>query len=376
MPRPTWVEIDLRAILNNYHRIRDRMAPGVSVMGIVKADAYGHGAVPVARTLVGAGAEWLGVARLEEGVELRMGGIQAPILLLGGAEPEEAEAVREFSLQCAVYNEDLIEKLDYEGRKWGRRVHVHLKVDTGMHRLGVLPQDLERITRKIMASEGLSLEGIMSHLAAADEPGSDLTQKQLKVFGEAVTLVEAISEKRLFRHLSNSTAAILIPAAQHDLVRPGIMLYGAHMSPSTRTDILLEPAFVWKARIRQVKLVNAGDAVGYGGVWTAVRDSRIAVLAVGYADGFVRSLTNRTEVVIGGKRVPIVGRVSMDLIMADVTEVPAAKAGDTAVLLGADGSAAISAEEWAERLGTITYEVFTNVSRRVPRVHIGMAAPW
>jgi len=227
-----------------------------------------------------------------------------------------------------------------------------------------------------MACEGLSLEGVMSHLASADDPGCELTRAQLKAFSEAVTLVEAVSEKRLFRHISNSTAAVMIPGAQHDLVRPGIMLYGAHMSPATRTEILLEPAFLWKARIRQVKAVKAGETVGYGGVWTAPKDSRVAVLSVGYADGFVRSLTNRTEVVIGGKRVPVVGRVSMDLITADVTEVPDAKSGDAAVLLGSSGSASVPAEEWADRLGTITYEVFTNVSRRVPRVHKGMAAPW
>ncbi len=373
--RPTFVEIDLGAILNNYHRFREQIGPDVSVMGVVKADAYGHGAVPVAHTLVGAGAEWLGVARLEEAVELRLAGIQAPILLLGGAEPEEAEAVREFGIQCAVYDEDLIEKLDHEGRKWGHQVHVHLKVDTGMHRLGVSPEHIEKVTRKILACEGLSLDGIMSHLASADEPDSGLTRSQLESFALSVSQVESLAGRRLFRHLANSAAAVMIPDTRYDLVRPGIMLYGSHMTELTKKSLELEPAFTWKARIRQIKQIPDGEIVGYGATWRANRESRAGIISVGYADGFTRSLGNQAEVIVRGSRVPVIGRVSMDLITVDLTEMPEARPGDYAVLLGSDSGASIPVEEWTRRLGTISYEVFTNVSRRVPRIHKGMARP-
>ncbi len=373
--RPTFVEVDLRAILANYHRIREAVGPGVGIMGIVKADAYGHGAVPVARTLVGAGAEWLGVARLEEGVELRMAGIQAPILLLGGAEPEEAEAIREFSLQCAVFTDELIEALDAEGRQWDRKLHVHLKVDTGMHRLGAAMDDLERITSKIMTSPGLSLEGVMSHFASAEDPQGDQTQGQLQAFERAVETVERVSGRRLFRHLSNSTGAVTLPRTRHDLVRPGIMLYGAHMAEITRNQIRLEPAFSWKARIRQVKRVKTGDPVGYSALWKAERDSTIAIVSAGYADGFSRSLTNRAQVIVNGRRVPVAGRVSMDLIAVDVTDAGDVRTGNEVTIIGRDGSASVTVEEWAGWLGTIPYEIFCAVSRRVPRFHRGMAEP-
>lgn len=371
--RPTHVEVNLRAILNNYHRLREQFGPDVAVMGVVKADAYGHGAVPVARTLVGAGAEWLGVARLEEAVELRMSGIQAPILLLGGVELEEAEAAREFRIHVAACSAEMIAFLNEEGRKWNRPVQIHLKIDTGMHRLGIGMDELEPLLDQLVACEGVEVDGVMSHFASAEEPAGELTRLQLERFSEAAALCEAKLGRRLLRHLCNSAGALLIPAARHDLVRPGIMLYGAHMTDATRTLVQLEPAFTWKARIRQVKAVKAGETVGYGGTWTASQDSRIAVLAAGYADGFSRALSNRGYVAVAGRRAPLAGRVSMDLVAVDVTGIPEARPGLEAVLIGRDGEVSVTVEEWAGWLGTIPYEIFCNVSRRVARVHTGMA---
>lgn len=373
--RWAWAEIDVDAIAHNVVVMREMAAPA-SVWAVVKGDGYGHGGVRVARAALAAGAEGLGVALVDEGVALRQAGIDAPILVLSEQPPEQATAIVSHRLTPTVYSVRYVDALVAAG---AAGVGVHLKVDTGMQRVGARPEDVPAVVRAIDDSEGaVTLAGVFTHLAVADEPSRGVSAEQLAAFDAVLREISDIHGEVPVVHAANSAAAMVEADARRSLVRLGIAMYG--ISPGPGVDDLardLRPAMALKARVSFVKRVAAGSHVSYGWRHRFDRDTNVATLPLGYADGVPRrmgTLPDRpgADVLIGGRRCPIVGVVTMDQLMVDVGDAAVA-VGDEAVLIGRQGSETIRAEDWAERLGTIGYEVVCGVSARVPRVTVGTA---
>lgn len=366
--RPTWVEIDLAAISNNTRLTLERLAPEVELMAVLKADAYGHGARKVAHTVIHSGATWLGVACLGEGVELRKAGIDAPILNLGYTPAWQArEAVRN-DIASTVYSLDVAQALARAGRDLGKKAIVHVKVDTGMGRLGLPPSGIIPLIRQLSELAGLDVEGLFSHLATADEVDFTYTDRQLTEFDQVVS---ALRQMRLLPrkvHLANSAATLKRPDSHYNMVRVGILLYG--LEPSTETPLPegYLPAMAFKCQVAQVKDVSAGDCIGYGCTFRAEHPMRAAVIPVGYADGFRRAPRHWGYVLVRGQRAPLVGRVCMDQAMVEVTDIPGVRQGDEVVLIGAQGTETLTAEKVAAQLGTINYEVVSEILARVPRM--------
>jgi alanine racemase len=369
---PAWVEINLGAVAANMREIRRVTDPAAGILAVVKANAYGHGAVEVSKVALASGASWLGVARVSEGVELREAGIDAPVLVLGYLTPEQYSEAVYYQLTQAVYTLDMGIALGEVAARLGTKAKVHLKVDTGMGRLGWhdsphLVQDILELARQ----PNLELEGIFTHFAAADEKDKSYTLQQLHRFTE---LIEKLRQNGLefpLRHAANSAAIMELPATHLDLVRAGIILYGLYPSHEVdRGKIALTPVMSLKARVSYVKEVPAGFKVSYGCTYETSRDTVIATVSIGYADGYARLLSSRGEVLLNGRRAPVVGRVCMDQIMVDVGNIPGVRIGDEAVLIGRQREQEISADEVAETLGTINYEVTCMVNHRVPRVFI------
>lgn len=370
----TWAEIDLAAIAHNTAALA-RLARPAALMAVVKADAYGHGAAPVARTALAHGAAWLGVAQVDEGVQLRQAGVTAPILVMGATLPEQADAVVRHGLCVAVVAGDLLAALDARARALGRRVPVHLKVDTGMGRLGRPPgAELTALARAVANLPGLVGEGLFTHLASADEADSAQTQQQLERFAAASRDLAAAGLLLSIRHAANSAGLLAHPEARFDLVRSGIALYGAGPSATLAAKARLRPVMSWKARIVFVKQVPADAPIGYGATYRTEEQETIATLPVGYADGFSRAWSNRGSVLVGGRRCPVVGRVCMDQTMVRIPAGVAVNTGDAAVLLGEQAGAAITVDELARGLGTIPYEVLCLVGRRVVRIYLNKDA--
>ncbi len=367
---PTTAEVNLGAIERNYRSVRALLRPATKFLAVVKADAYGHGAVPVARRLCSAGADWLGVAQIEEGAQLRRAGISSPILVMQGVRPSEAAAVLELGLAPLVFQKDVVDALAARARTAGRKIPVHVKVDTGMTRLGVLPEDLAGFLDYALGQEGIVLEGICSHFASGEDPGEAATIGQKRLFAEAAEMASRKARGPLLRHLANSAATILDATSHYDMVRIGITLYGEHPAPRTRARVQLEPALSWRTIVSQIKTVPAGTGVSYGATFHAARASRIGVLPVGYADGYPRLLSNNAEVVVEGRKSPVVGTVCMDFVMVDLTGVSGAKEGGEAILLGGSGDQRISAADLARRCDTISYEILCGIGKRVPRVYL------
>lgn len=368
--RPTVAEIDLGALEHNYRQIEKRIQKDARILGVVKADAYGHGAMRVSRKLEGLGVAYLGVALVDEGIELRQGGLKAPILVLGGMFPGESEKVLRFDLTPVVFHRESLEELSHGATRRRQKARVHLKVDTGMSRLGVSLNGWSDFLRSVRRCSGIEVEGILSHFAMVDEGGGTYSHRQWKAFQEALSLAREKGVSYRYAHIANSGNLAAFPSYSADLVRPGIMLYGS-CPPVVREPCLrLKPVMRWKTRIHFLKSVPPGTRVSYGGTFVAERESRIAVLPVGYADGFRWSLSNRGEVLVGGRRVPVVGRVCMDYTLVDVTDVPGVRVGDEVVLIGRQGRERIRAEEVAEKAGTIAYEILCAVGKRVPRVYL------
>ena len=368
--RPTRAEVDLSAIQENV-RQAVRLAGAAQVMAVVKADAYGHGVVPVARTALSAGAAWLGVAVPEEGVLLRQAGLSCPILVLGPTPPEQADISAEHGLDQCVSDAAQILPLNEAGRTHERTIAVHLKVDTGMGRVGIPPAEAAAIAERILAAPALRLAGLMTHLAEAEGEDLAFTAGQLARFREAARAVQAIRGLRPLLHAANSAGLLYHPAARLDLVRPGIMLYGCPPRGTPQPDDPpLRPALRFRTAVSQVKTVPAGTRLSYGRTFVTRRQTRVATLPVGYADGFWRALSNAGVVLIQGRRVPIVGRVCMDMTLVDATEIPEVRPGDEAVLIGRQGDAEITADEVAAQLGTISYEVLCRIGPRVPRTYL------
>ena len=363
MNRPTFAEIDLDAIAFNLRRIRKLVGPDVKICPAVKADAYGHGAVEVSRTVLDAGADMLGVALVEEAIELRDAGINAPILLFGCTPTEQIPAIIEHDITAMICDLSFAQKLSEQAV--GKRMKVHVKVDTGMGRVGVQPQETVDFTLALSKLHGLEIEGIFTHFPSADED-VDFTHRQITQFAEITQAVEAAGVHIPIRHAANSAAIMSIPEANFDMVRPGIMLYGLYDSPKS---IELRQAMTLKTKIAFLKEVSPGDTVSYGRTFTASRQTKVATIPIGYADGYNRLLSNKASALVRGKRVPVIGRVCMDQTMLDVTDVPGVSVGDEVVLYGSQGSEFISIEEAASLLGTISYEVVCSISKRVPRVY-------
>ncbi len=367
MYRTNYCEVDLDAIRSNVGVMCARLAPGVRFLAVVKADGYGHGAVQVANAAIQAGASMLAVAIPEEGEALRRAGIEEPILVLGGMEAAAAEAVVACDLTQTVFDAAAVRTLEAAGARLGRTAQVHMKLDTGMNRIGVrTEQEARALTALIDSMAHVSLTGCLTHMATADEDEREDTLRQLARFDVLSAAVASVHSGPIIRHAANTASIFRYPQAQYDMVRGGIALYGY---PPVAEAQGLRPAMRWVTRAVMVKEIEPGERVGYGGRFEAQRVTRVMTVPVGYADGYRRALSGRGCVLVRGRRAPIIGRVCMDQVMVDVTEIPDVQAGDEVVLLGAQGEACIDAQEMAEWMDTISYEVLCAPSARVPRVY-------
>lgn len=373
---PTVAEIDLGAFCHNLEVVRKSVAPGVAVAAMVKADGYGHGALQLSRAALEAGLAGLfGVAHVDEALELREAGLASRVIVLGGCFEERAPEVVAHGLEMALYSLRLAEALDKEARRRGRRVACHLKVDTGMGRLGIPPEEALGAAKRLADLKGLKLEGMMTHFSTADHADKEFALEQLRRFDEAVSSVREAGIEVPSVHAANSAAVLSLPESHYDMVRPGIMLYGAPPSREVGADAGLRAVMRLKSRITHLFDLKAGESVSYGRRFVAKRPSRIATLPVGYGDGWRRLLSGRSSVLVRGRRAPVAGTVCMDLTMADVTDIPGVGVGDEVVLIGRQGGEVITADEIAEASDTISYEVFTSISKRVPRLYVRDGRP-
>jgi len=368
--RPTVGEVDLGALEFNYRQIQKRIPEGVKLLAVVKADAYGHGAIPVSLKLEKLGVEYLGVAISEEGVELRREGVKAPILVLGGIFGGELDQIFRFRLTPVLFRKDSLKLFSREAERRRRKVKVHLKVDTGMGRLGVPLSLWPEFLKEVKRSPKIEIEGILSHFSMTDEE-KGYTQNQWREFQRAVAIAHEMGISYQYLHMASSATLTAFPAYLGNLVRPGIMLYGSYPSPTFQDLISLKPVMTLKTRIHFLKSVPSGTRISYGGTFTTKRESLIATLPIGYADGFSRYLSNRGKVLIHGKRAPVVGKVCMDFIMVDMTDIPHVSVGDEVILMGRQGKEQITAEEIAEKINSISYEVLCLIGKRVPRIYKG-----
>ncbi|HEU5151769.1 MAG TPA: alanine racemase [Iamia sp.] len=367
--RPSRVEVDLAAVAANVRTLRAHAAP-TPVWAVVKADGYGHGAVPVARAALDAGAAGLAVALVEEARALRAAGVGARILLLSEPPVTAAAAVVGAGVEPTVYSPGMVAALAAVTAAGPDPLPVHLKVDTGMHRVGCAPADVVALAAAVERAPGLRLAALWTHLAVADEPGRADTAAQLARFDEAVAAVEAAGIAVPERHAANSAGTIAHPAAHHDLVRAGIAVYGIAPSPALAGAVALRPALRLVSEVSHVKEVPAGEGVSYGLRWAPDVATTVATVPIGYADGVRRRLGEvGAEVLIGGRRRPIAGTVTMDQITVDCGPGATVARGDEVVLIGRQGDEEVTAEEWAERLGTIGYEVTCGLGPRLPRTY-------
>ncbi len=375
--RPSWVEVNLKAIEHNTRRLADIAAPA-ELMAMVKANAYGHGAIPVARAALRGGATWLGVYAIGEGIELRNAGITAPILVVGPTMPAWARAGVEHNLTLTIFSLDAARAIADAARELRTRARVHIKIDTGMARLGVMPEQIGDFARAVRELSTLEIEGAFTHLAMSDTPdahgiigwGNAYTQMQIETFRQVVAQLEAMGIVLRYRHIANSPAVLNQREAHFNLVRAGILLYGLDPSPEVPRPADFIPALSFKTQVALVKQVPAGTYVSYGATFRTQRETRLAVLMVGYGDGFRRKPNNYGEVLVRGARAPIVGRVCMDQTMIDVTDIAGVREGDEVVLIGRQGAEEIRAEEVGEKLGTNNYETVTTISARVERRYV------
>lgn len=369
-PAETCCLVDLSALRTNLSTVRRLVDPRVEILAVVKADAYGHGDVESARALCHAGVRRLGVATVAEGVRLRESGIEAAVLVLGSVYPGDVASLIRYSLDPVVPNLDLLRHLEAFGTGHGVEVSCHLKLDTGMGRLGLLPDGIEEWLPELGRLRAVRLRGVMSHFAGAEEPESPSCRGQLRVFRRTLERMRAAGHESAPAHMANSAAILGLPEAHFDMVRPGGMLYGVFSHPPMANHARLVPALTWKTRVLQLKTLPKHSAVSYGGTFTTRRPSLIATLPVGYADGYKRALSNKAAVLIRGQRAPVVGCVTMDLTMADVTDIAGVQPGDEVVLLGTQAGETISAEELAGWADTISYEILTSISPHIPRYYI------
>jgi alanine racemase len=370
--RPTWAEIDLDALAHNFRVIRECVGPEVKVLAAVKANAYGHGAVECSRRLEKEGADWFGVALPEEGVELRGAGITKPILCMGGIWAGQERLCLDENLTPVIYRVSVAEALDRAAASAGKGIDVHIKVDTGMGRLGVPFGDLTEFCVGLKRCKNIRVEGLMTHLSSADdEAKNDFTRTQIDRFRSAVTTFREHGFSPTHLHAANSAGLFAFPESRFSLVRPGGTLYGFQRDvlPPGIGSQALRPVMSLYSRIELLKHVKKGEKLGYGGTFQTQRDSLIATLPIGYDDGYRRAFSNKSRVIVRDQFAPVVGRVSMDLTIIDVTDVPAVALDDRVTLLGSGGDCSITAEDLGELAGTISYEITCGISSRVPRIY-------
>ncbi|MBD2386855.1 alanine racemase [Cylindrospermum sp. FACHB-282] len=368
-----WVEIDLGALSYNVEQLVKFLSPKTQLMAVVKADAYGHGAVTVAKTVLESGASWLGVATVPEGIQLREGGIKAPILILGATHtPEQIQAIAHWKLQPTLCSpkQALVFSNVLESINDASPIAVHIKLDTGMSRLGTNWQQASEFVQLVQRLPHLSIASIYSHLATADSPNPTGMEEQHQRFEEAIAQIKAKGIHPPCLHLANSAATLTNPALHYDIVRVGLAVYGLYPAPHLQNTIKLQPVLQLKARVTQVKTIAPGTSVSYGHQFTAPREMRLAVVGIGYADGVPRQLSNKMQVLIRGQRVPQIGTITMDQLMLDVSSIPNIQEGEIVTLLGQQGREQILADDWANQLDTISWEILCGFKHRLPRVAV------
>lgn len=368
-----WVEIDLSALSYNVKQLLKILSPRTQLMAVVKADAYGHGAVTVAQTVLESGASWLGVATVPEAIQLREAGIKAPILILGASQTsEQIQAIAQWKLQptitspkqALVFSDTLLtinNKTD---------VPVHVKLDTGMSRLGTNSDQAAEFVQLVQRLPHLAIASIYSHLATADSPDSTIMKQQQQRFEQAIAQLRTIGIEPPCLHLANSAATLTDKALHYDIARVGLAVYGLYPADHLRSSIDLRPVLQVKARVTQVKTIGPGTGVSYGHQFIAPHELRLAVVGIGYADGVPRNLSNKMQVLIRGQRVPQIGTITMDQLMLDVSALPDVREGEVVTLLGTEGKEQISAEDWANQLNTISWEILCGFKHRLPRVAV------
>ena len=366
--RATLAVIDLDAIADNLRALRSLLPGSVAICAIVKADAYGHGAVPVSRELETRGVEAFGVATIEEGLELRQAGIERPILVLGLGFSGIEEA-QDHRLEPVIYSPGTAERVSRTARRTKKPLSVHLKIDTGMGRLGLLGEEWSGVLEDLLENPWIEVQGIATHFSSADSDAA-FTRTQLARFKEAVDRAGGTRKPPAKQiHAANSAGLVHHPESVFTMVRPGLLLYGAYPEPGLREKVTVRPAMTFKTQVLYVKSLPPGSPVSYGRTFHTKRTSRIATLPVGYADGYLRDLSNRGWVLIRGREAPVVGNVTMDLIMVDVTEIPDVSEGDEVILFGPTEGNCLPVEDLAGEIDTISYELLCAVSRRVPRIY-------
>lgn len=373
--RPTWAEVSLGALRQNFRTVQEHIGNGVTICAVVKADAYGHGAVECSRALEDEGAKWFGVTSLDEAIPLREAGIHGHILLLTGFWRGEEEEIVHLKLTPTVWEPEQIELLEKAATGLRARHAVHLKIDTGMGRLGVAPENLSKVCAALHSSPHLVVEGLSTHLASSEILDAPSVEEQLRSFENVRQLLRSEGFDPPLVHAANTGAVMSRKESWHNMVRPGIALYGYYLPferagrevSGTGLRLAVKPVLTWKTRILSLRDVRANQALGYGGIYVTKAPARIAVLPVGYADGFNRALSSRGRVIVREHYAPIVGRISMDLSLVDVTGLPAVAVGDEAILLGACDGLNVDAREHAALADTVLYEILCGISKRVPR---------
>jgi len=374
----SWAQVDLDAIRNNVEELRRKTAPGTAMMAVVKADAYGHGVEQTAPELLRCGCDWFGVSNMEEALQLRALCPDTPILILGHTPPEYAAALATGSLSQTVPDLQSAERLSFAAQQAGVQVAVHLKIDTGMSRLGLVYHDSAQDgnaladAKRICTLPGLYPEGIFTHFACADEPGEGevFTRLQFDLFLDILARLRRDGFEFPLRHCCNSAASILYPEMHLDMIRPGVALYGLSPCAEAVACTALMPTLQLKSTVSQYKMLAEGTPVSYGRTAVCKRPTIAAAVPIGYADGYPRALSGKAEMLVAGRRVPVLGRICMDQCVLDVTDIPNLREGETVTVIGRDGAECISAEMLARQLGTIHYELICGISKRVPRIYI------
>jgi len=366
-PVPTaWLEIDLSAIQNNYRELC--RISGVKVAAVVKANAYGHGLIEVAQAVLEAGGEWLAVARFEEAKQLRQNWIMAPVLVLGFTPPEQVVEAAKENIRLTLFDTQTAIRYSAQTSRLGMTVKVHIKVNTGMNRLGIAPQDAVEFTRWVSALPGIEVEGVFTHFARADEPEADTTDRQIRIFDEMLASLRSAGIQPKLVHASNSAAVLNYPQAAYDMVRCGIALYGLHPSPETLLPATFRPALSLKTRLTSIRELDAGEGVGYNYRYYTSKKERIGTIAIGYADGFRRVMGNK--VLLNGVETPVVGSVCMDQCMISLDGIERVQVGDEVVLIGKSGGLQRTVEDVAKEWGTVNYEVVCGMADRLTRKFI------
>lgn len=375
--RPVWLEINLDAIAHNVRTIKEIVGRNTQIIAVVKANAYGHGAVEVSQVALENGVAILAVGVVEEGIILRKAGIKAPILICGLTLEDQLEPLLSYNLTPTICDLQILEALSKVAGENGKTVGIHIKIDTGMGRLGVSPPKTLNFVKKISKMRNIKIEGIFTHLAATNEKDGIYTKMQFDEYKKALLELEKEGINIPLKHIANSAAILNSSSMYLDAVRPGIILYGLFPSPKSERTVELKPAAEFKTKIIFLKKVSPGKSIGYGRTYITTKPTKVATLPVGYADGYSRLLSNKGEVLVRGERAPIIGRICMDLCMIDVTHIPQIQIGDEVVLWGRQGSEIIWAEEIAGKIGSIVYEVICMVDKeRVPRVFIKDGKPF